>query len=136
MDDIRIRQLIDELDRIVKKDGARIILNQYGGGPDESEIKGNTNGYLRFGIELMKCAFVEPEDKTNPNAIKVDFRGLVSERSNIEFDYFYRYNELVEEAFPTVTLGSRIFMYVVIGIALMALGFMLIGFITVVRVLF
>ena len=45
----QIKKMVAELDAAVPRDGARVYLSQYGGGPDESKVVGNQRGYLRLG---------------------------------------------------------------------------------------
>lgn len=60
LNDAYIKELIENLDQSVSSEGAAVRLDQYGGGPDESQITGNRVGYLRLGIEFLKAAYAEP----------------------------------------------------------------------------
>ena len=86
MDDVDIQDRIAALDALVPKEGAVIKLDQYGGGPDESRITANKNGYLRLGIELLKGAYLPAENQRIP----VDLDYLTSNDSNVGFDWFER----------------------------------------------
>lgn len=57
MDEEKIKKLISGLDESVSKEGAAVQFNAYGGGPDESYIQANKQGYLRLGIEILKAAY-------------------------------------------------------------------------------
>ena len=59
MDEDKIKAIIKQLDDEVPREGAKVILEQYGGGPDESQIVANQKGYLRLGVEFLKAAFAK-----------------------------------------------------------------------------
>jgi hypothetical protein len=83
--------LVTELDELVPRDGACVTLRQYGGGPDESRITANQRGYLRLGIEFLKAAFA-PTNKEN--SLKADIGYLLTEDSDVGFDWFERREDL------------------------------------------
>jgi|HubBroStandDraft_4_1064222.scaffolds.fasta_scaffold44382_4 hypothetical protein len=59
----QIQQHIDQLDAQIPKEDAELVIS-YGGDlacSANCEIVGNYIGYLRFGIEMLKAAIVEPE---------------------------------------------------------------------------
>ena len=56
MTDSEIQETVRSLDSGISKDNARVLMKQYGGGPDESQIIATRNGFLRLGVELMKAA--------------------------------------------------------------------------------
>jgi hypothetical protein len=87
----RLRQLVDELDRLTPRDGACVRMEQYGGGPDEGRFVANQSGYLRFGIEFLKAG-VAPQKTTEPSQwpVAVDIKYLASDESVIGFDVFVR----------------------------------------------
>lgn len=58
-----IIELIEKLDELISKDNAEIEFATFG----ETAIFGTENGYLRFGIELMKRAY---EGRANGEAIE------------------------------------------------------------------
>ncbi len=87
MDDVQIQDRIATLDALVPKEGAVVKLDQYGGGPDESRITANKNGYLRLGIELLKGAYLPAAENQQ---IPVDLYYLMSDDSNVGFDWFER----------------------------------------------
>jgi len=57
MDENKIRAIITQLDNEVPRENATVILEQYGGGPDESHIVANQTHYLRLEIEFLKAGF-------------------------------------------------------------------------------
>lgn len=83
--------LIAKLDALVPRDRACVTLRQYGGGPDESRVTANQRGYLRLGIEFLKAAFA-PTNKEN--SLKADIRYLLTEDSDVGFDWFERREDL------------------------------------------
>jgi hypothetical protein len=48
----RIRELVDELDRLVPKEGARLRIPS---DPDGATTAGTQRGYLRLGVELLRA---------------------------------------------------------------------------------
>ncbi|HVU16590.1 MAG TPA: hypothetical protein VHD32_06680 [Candidatus Didemnitutus sp.] len=86
MDDARIKELVEELDRAIPKDGASISFRQYGGGPDESKIVGSRTGLLRAGIELLRVGTGSVGEKGGANL--ADLRALTHSESDYQFDFF------------------------------------------------
>jgi hypothetical protein len=92
MNDEAIQNAISSLDKAVPKEGARVAMVQYGGGPDESQIIANRQGYLRLGIEFLKAAYstpLQPEPKA-PDMVKLDLEYLLTNDSDINFDWCER----------------------------------------------
>jgi hypothetical protein len=89
----QIKKMVTELDLAVPREGARVHLSQYGGGPDESKVVGNQRGYLRFGIEFLRAAFAPPSAKSEA-MIDADLRYLLTEDSDFGFDWFERREDL------------------------------------------
>ena len=130
MDQQQIEETIELLDSLVPREGARVKLHQYGGGPDEGQVIANESGFLRLGIEFLKAAFAQPDSSNEPNAVEVDIDYLVTDDSSINFDWFERRDLPSSE--PT-SRGSRI-VPVLIGCTFIATGVLaVVGFITVVR---
>ncbi len=125
--------MVKELDALVPKAGAVVQLQMYGGGPDESEMIGTSEGYLRFGIELMKGAFSEPDPRV-PSSIQVDLSYLLHPQSNVAFDYFERRNP--EDA-SSLKVPSQLRTFVGMAAIWGVLGFiaamMVVGVVTTVR---
>ena len=86
----QIEDLIERLDARVPKDEAKVEMNLYGGGPDESQIRGTQSGYLRLGIELMRAAFAPKRNPKTSDTIDVDLDYLISDDSEVSFDFFER----------------------------------------------
>lgn len=98
MNDEEFAELVTRLEKEVTREGALVKLEQYGGGPDESRIIANCSGYMRLGIEFLKAAIAPYSDKTGkqPFDIEVDLEYLLSEDSDVGFDWFQRGENLVE----------------------------------------
>ena len=94
----RVQALVEELDRLVPRTDAVVLMNVYGGGCDESQITATENGYLRLGIELLKAPsalrFVDGRDIQ----LDVNLEGLISEQSDINFHIFHLDNTLTPDA--------------------------------------
>lgn len=89
MDKERIQDAIALLEREVPREGARVNLHQYGGGPDEGQVIANETGYLRLGIEFLKAAFA-PAEPNRANTVQVDIAYLMTPDSDMNFDWFER----------------------------------------------
>lgn len=87
MDDERIKELVEELSRIVPKEGATISFRQYGGGPDESMIAGSRVGLLRAGIELLRAG-VGPAGERPQERSLTPLHEITHAESEYRFDYF------------------------------------------------
>lgn len=79
-----LQRLISALDDRVPREGSWVRFSQYGGGPDESKITGNREGYRRLGIEFLKATFAAP----SAESIEVDLSYLVDSKSDVLFDWF------------------------------------------------
>ena len=89
---IRIQALVEELDRLVPRTEAVVLLTQYGG-CDESQITATETGYLRLGIEVLKPA-VAPPLADSSGQLDVDWEYLVSEHPDVFFHTFHLNNSL------------------------------------------
>lgn len=129
-----VQKLISELDAAVPKEGARVRLCQYGGGADESRVTATRQGYLRLGVEFLRAAYAAPSGDA-PTQIRVDLDYLLTEDSDIGFDWFERVESLPG---PDSTSSGSSFWAAVFGIAagVCFLIFLLVGFVTVIRWLF
>jgi hypothetical protein len=90
VDRSHIEPVIAALDAAVPKDGAHVVIHQYGGGPDECSIVANERGYLRLGIELLKAAFAPAGYQNRRDAIEVDVDYVIRDDSEIQLDWFER----------------------------------------------
>jgi hypothetical protein len=86
MDEARVRALVAELDAAVPRQGARVRLEVYGGGPDESQAVANRTGTLRLGVELLRAALkAMDEEAAGRRAVAaVDAEALLDPASTVE----------------------------------------------------
>ena len=106
MEDAETKRLIQLLDEGVEKENAKVLLTQYGGGPDESKIIATKEGYLRFGIEIMKAAYVNKLDEKEKDSVGIEMDYFLSDDSDIGFDWFER-KENLEAPVTVQTLKDR-----------------------------
>lgn len=137
IDEDKIRKLIEALDHSVPREGGRVKMSEYGGGKDESMIIANRTGYLRFGIEFLKCAFAGPtkDANENNNYIEADIQYLVTKDSTVNFDWFERREDVKLETMK----ASKENLLLKIGgtaIAIIVLIMILIGFVTTIKWIF
>ena len=135
MEDSEAKRLIQLLDEGVEKENAKVLLTQYGGGPDESKIIATKEGYLRFGIEIMKAAYAEKLDKKEKDAINIEMDYFLSEDSDIGFDWFER-QENIEIPERIQTTKDKILSASVMIIVFFILGIIGAGFVNGIRLLF
>lgn len=131
MDEKTIQSAIELLDAAVPREGARVRLYQYGGGPDESALEANAAGFLRLGIEILKGAHAAPRPDSAPDQIALDLDYLLTRDSDIRFGWIVRSELPPDDSTPTPSF-DRIF-YVVIGGLGLILLLALIGAIAVVQ---
>jgi hypothetical protein len=121
----QIKKMVAELDAAVPRDGARVHLSQYGGGPDESKVVGNQRGYLRLGIEFLRAAFAPPTTKSQEQ-IDADLRYLLTEDSTVGFDWFERREDLTTttqaERKPSRFAPAIITLVLICGLILAIIG--------------
>jgi hypothetical protein len=129
----QIKKMVADLDAAVPRDGAQVCLSQYGGGPDESKVVANQRGYLRLGIEFLRAAFAAPSPKAKEQ-VQADLRYLLTDDSDIGFDWFERREDLMDGA-QTGRRSGKVFK-VITAICMLALvaGLILaiIGLVTVI----
>jgi len=59
MSDARIREVVAELERLIPRDNAQVILHDDGDSMGTLPTCATQNGFLRFGLAFMKAAFAE-----------------------------------------------------------------------------
>lgn len=106
MDEARVRALVAELDAAVPPQGARVRLEMYGGGPDESQAVANRAGALRYGIEILRAALkAMDEEAAGRRALAtVDTEAILDPASSVEVQLV----ELRDVLGPARATGSRI----------------------------
>ena len=96
MDRSKVEALIRDLDGAVPREGALVRLDLYGGGSDESGLRANRLGYLRFGIEFLKAGIttqdadpiILPLGAVRTPTVHVDLDYLVDQDSGVQLQYF------------------------------------------------
>lgn len=144
VNDEKILNLIDQIDKAVDKKGAAVKLSEYGGGPDESKIIANRKGYLRLGIEFLKAAYADPikfddEDQNQKEEIEdieVEIDYLLVPESKVNFDWFQRTENIKEPLEYKETLKNKIIGFGVLGFFIGTIIFAFIGLVSIIRYLF
>jgi hypothetical protein len=133
MDQARVKELISALDSEVPREGAKVRLHQYGGGPDESQVQANPAGYLRLGIEFLKAAYQEPDAKS-PHAVDVDLDYMLLPGSTIHFGWFERTEE-VSDAYGESSLSrfDRLVPFLIFGVLATGVLLAVVGLVSVIR---
>jgi hypothetical protein len=131
-----VRRLVEDLDRAVPRDGAKVRLKQYGGGPDESKIVANRLGYLRLGLELMKGAFAQPKKADDPSLVDVDIRYLLTRDSMMDLDWFERREDIPQGEKSPRLKGGRFARLTVFVLLLLCVVLLFIGCVTVLTWIF
>ena len=135
MDDSEIKRIIKLLDEGVEKENAKVLLGQYGGGPEESQIVANKEGFLRFGIEIMKGAYIEKEETHGKIPVDLDFEYLLSSDSDVFFDLCER-RDIVDQPHEPESLKDKFMSGLALLVVFLVLGIMGAGFINGIRWLF
>jgi hypothetical protein len=116
-----LRALLDELDRLVPKEGARLRIPS---DPDGNATIGTQLGYLRLGVEFLRAALVPPEgtDEGSTPHIPLDIQYLLTPGSETPFD-LCEIDEDVERLPPPVRklgaigqLLAAVFGVVIVGL--------------------
>ena len=94
----RVQELVEEIDSLVPRTDAVVVMNVYGGGCDESQITATENGYLRLGIEMLKAPSALHFVDGRNIQLDVNLEGLVSEQSDINFHIFHLDDTLKPDA--------------------------------------
>jgi hypothetical protein len=124
LDEQKVREAIAMLDREVPREGARVKLSQYGGGPDEGQIVANRNGYLRLGIEFLKGGFPYADEDAESTGASVDLEYLVTSDSTIKFDWFERREPSEPGSMSANAVGIVVgLLFLAIGVAVIILAF-------------
>jgi hypothetical protein len=135
MRDEEIRHFIERLDAEIPKDGVKVRLREYGGGPDESEVWANKIGYLRLGTAFLKAAYEPPTRPESSGYIPIDIRDLCTPDSNIILS-FERYEEFPEEEPYVPTLKDHAGDYLALCIVLSIPVLAIVGFVAILLAIF
>jgi hypothetical protein len=126
MDRPRLQSVIAELDAAVPKDDARVMVNLYGGGPDECSMVANEAGYLRLGVEMLKAASAPAGLHDRTDAIPVELDYLFTEDSEVHINWFERR----EPDAPPADGRWRFSDLAALGVGLLLVALVAIGLIT------
>jgi hypothetical protein len=135
MKDEEIQRFIDRLEAEIPKEGAKVRLREYGGGPDESEVWANKAGYLRLGLEFLKAAYEPPTRPESSGYIPIDIRDLCTPDSNIILS-FERYEEFPQEEPYVPTFKDHAGEYLALGVLLSIPVLAIVGLATVLCLIF
>ena len=127
MDERRIKELVDELDRAIPKEGAAISFRQYGGGPDESKIVGSRVGLMRAGVELLRAGNGPAGEKKAVRDL-TGLRAVTHVESEYSFDYFEE--KVMPEDRTAEAKSARVAKLIgvgLVGIVLLTIGFAVYG---------
>ncbi len=131
-----IELAITQIDAAVKKDGAVVQLQQYGGGPDESKISANEAGYLRLGVEFLKAAYAKKDPNIDEgDSISVDLEYLISPDSNVGFDWFERNENLIPIKDQKEPFKSHVFRLFVISVFVVIMVLAVVGAVSLIKLL-
>lgn len=130
-----VQKLITELDAVIPRDGARVQLSQYGGGLDEGRVIATQQGYLRLGIEFLRAAYAAPSANA-PTQINVDLDYLLTDDSDIGFDWFERVESIPGPASSSSSGSSFWSAAFGISVGICFLILLLVGFVTAIQWLF
>ena len=135
-----IQRIVDELDRGILKENARVSLQRYGGDLDEAFIVATERGYLRMGVEFLKAGLTpylhtEKSRGKRPNEINVDLEYLITEDSDVQFDYFERTENIKIETYQKSWM-DKLIPIAVLGVIILILGFALVGLMFTMKAIF
>ena len=121
-----ILRRIQELETLLPKDNAYIELSIYGGGPDESKISGNPQGYTGLGLTFLKAPF-NKDDEQFHERMDAELGKVISTDSEIQFSWFEITDDLKRPIKYETTVKEKIVPYLFIGILVSILLFAVIG---------
>lgn len=125
--------LIDELDRGIPREGAKVQLFSDSDGT-EGGILGNRLGYLRLGVEMLKAATATQlhDSQSKLGNIDADVSYIVDPDSAFQFQWFARKEEIKPILSVPPTWGNWVAM-LVIAVMLGTIGLAVVGLLSIVR---
>ncbi len=140
MDLNEIGRIVNELDRGIVKENAKVSLQKYGSDLDEAFIVATERGYLRLGVEFLKAGLTpyRSPDKAmanRPYAIDVELDYLITEDSDVHFDYFERTEDIKIETYQESWV-DRVIPVAVLGVIFSVLGLAIVGLVSIMKTLF
>jgi hypothetical protein len=135
-----IKEIIGKLDEGISKENARVSIQKYGGELEEAFIVATENGYLRLGVEFLKAGitpYLPPEKSLGerPHAIDVEIDYLITEDSDVHFDYFER-SEDIQVATHEESWVDKAITIAFLGAMVSILAFALVGLVAILKALF
>jgi len=118
----RCRELVDQLDGLVPKEGARLRIPA---DPDGSTTIGTQRGYLRLGIEFLRAGLEPLEPGENAPYLPLSIEYLVTADSETPFDLCEvvddpdRLPPRVRRLGPFGQLMAALFAVIVLGVAVL-----------------
>lgn len=86
MSNQELEEIIQKLESLNKEEDAFFGVYQYGGAPDESYIKGNKEGLIRFAKELLKSS-AKKVDLENKTYYTLEDNDWIDGMSDVYIDY-------------------------------------------------
>jgi len=140
MKDEKIQNIITELENKNDKEKAYFGFYQYGGGPDESCIRGNRKGIELFAVELLKASL--ESEKNNYEEEQFSYSEIDIEWTDDNGDFFFDSIEITnrdkkdkDDKFPEYkhksTFKSKLIDLIMIAIVSLFLLCLVTGIITV-----
>jgi hypothetical protein len=135
-----IERIVDELDKSISKENAKVSLQKYGGDLDEAFIVATERGYLRLGVEFLKAGFAPyvSAEKTlgkRPYAIDVDIDYLITEDSDVHFDYFERNEDVTVKTYQE-SWEDRVIPIAILSAIVSVLALAVVGLVAIIKTLF
>lgn len=135
-----IKRVVGELDKSIPKDNAKVSLQKYGGDHDEAFIVATERGYLRLGVEFLKAGFAPyvPAEKflgKRPYAIEVEIDYLLTEDSDVHFDYFERSENVTVKTYQESWM-DRIIPIAILGAIISILVLAVVGLAAILKAVF
>ena len=135
-----VKRIVSELDKSISKENAKVSIQKYGGDLDEAFIVATEHGYLRLGVEFLKAGFAPyvSAEKTlgkHPYAIEVEIDYLITEDSDVHFDYFERSEDVAVKTYQE-SWGDRLIPVVILGAMVSILALAIVGVVAIIKALF
>jgi len=89
MDNERIEQALKEIENSLPMGQAQVRFDVYGGGVDESFIRGSRAGITRLGVRLIRAALQAAQQKSinGGDQIESNLDDIVHPESDVKFDW-------------------------------------------------
>lgn len=103
----RIEHALKEIEQNLPLGRAQVRFDVYGGGVDESFIRGSHAGIARLGIQLIRTAFVREQQKSVNGEARIEHAldDIVHPNSDVKFDWIEFSDDLEHE--PEIQTNAR-----------------------------